>query len=383
MPRFKLPGAFLILLAATFCLWQFRFARDPRHPTLTLSDLKSSSTLSPGAGWVATATQPGLLLRPIEPARPVIQRFSLPSLAPTDWLHLRFQLIASQLQPGPEPWSDGRLILEWHSNGSECEFDPIGSVRGNRDTGVVSVVAQPNRGPATPTLRLESLAQTGDFQILALDTTLVHERALWKLGQWPLLLAWAAWFVSAAGRPAHPTCLRRLMAASVWLFMAVTFSFPGPWNTLRPLTSQFEIGPNPSLSASLPTSLAPPPPTPACELPPTLSAGSIPPQGGILVQLKAFINRHFAALKPLYHIPLLFAPSLVSLCLISRRRTLLLATMTSLAIEAAQLAFGYSLDWLDALDVLCDALGILLAWRLWHWLNKNRSRGKCSEKLKN
>jgi glycopeptide antibiotics resistance protein len=72
----------------------------------------------------------------------------------------------------------------------------------------------------------------------------------------------------------------------------------------------------------------------------------------------------------LFHSPLLFVPTLLSLFLISPRRTFLLAGLSAIAIEATQLAFGYSLDWLDTLDLLCDAIGILLAWLTWRRLTR-------------
>lgn len=367
MLRFKFSGAFLVLLMATFCLWQFRFARNPDYPTLTLGDLKPSATLCPGATWTGTATQPELLLRSTESAKGVVQRISLPHLPPTRWLHLRFHLHAAQLKPGPQPWCDGRLILEWHTGANSLNFDPLGSVREDRDTGEVSLVARPNHGAATPTLRLENLAASGDFHILTFEATVVEERALWKYGKWLLLLAWAAWFSAATGLATSPRRLRPLAAAIVWLLMAVTFSFPGPWKTQRPLTAPFQIGPelrqiadpHPATNPAPAATPTPPPPT---------SAGRIPPQGSALVLLKDFIHQHCPSLKSFYHIPLLFAPTLLSLLLISRRRSLLLGGFTAVAIEAAQLAFGYSLDWMDALDVTCDALGILLACRAHRWL---------------
>ena len=374
MHRFKLSGAFLVLLVATFCLWQFRFARNPDYPTLTLGDLKPSATLCPGATWTGTAAQPELLLRSTESAKDIVQRINLPHLPPTQWLHLRFHLHAAHLKPGPQPWCDGRLIVEWHTDGNSWNFDPIGSAREDQDTGDVALVARPNHGAATPTLRLENLAASGDFQILAFEATVVEERALWTYGKWLLLLAWAAWFSAATGLATSPSRLRPLAAAIVWLLMAVNFSFPGPWKTQRPLTAPFQIGselsqiqdPHPA------TNPAPVAPSATPNPPPATSAGRIPPQGSPLVLLKDFIHQHCPYLKSFYHIPLLFAPTLLSLLLINRRRSLLLGAFTAVAIEAAQLAFGYSLDWVDALDLLCDALGIFLACRAHRWRRGKR-----------
>jgi hypothetical protein len=365
----KLIGAFLLLLGATCCLWQFRFVRHPDHPTLTLGDLKPSASLSPGVSWAGTAADPALLLRPTTPAKSVVQRILLPHLPPTQWLQVRCRIQANQLAVGPQPWSDGRLILDWRNSGGSWEFDPLSSVRENQDTGVVTLVARPNDHAATPALRLEHLGASGELRVLDFEATVLDERTAWKIGKWLLLLAWAAWFSSACGLATNPNRLRPLTAAVVWLLMAVNFSFPGPWKTLRSLTAPFQIGPeirqtteSHPASTGPATPIAAPPSTQAAETQPITSAGRIPPQGSVLVKWKSIVNEHCASLKPLYHIPLLFAPTLLSLFLIGHRRSLLLAIFTALTIEAAQLAFGYSLDWFDALDLVCDALGILLAW---------------------
>ena len=47
----------------------------------------------------------------------------------------------------------------------------------------------------------------------------------------------------------------------------------------------------------------------------------------------------------------------------SRRPTLLVAVLLSLAIEGAQAAFGYGFDWVDVIDLATDAAGIALG--LW------------------
>jgi hypothetical protein len=373
MLRFKLAGAFLILLVTTCGLWQFRFATNPDFPTLTLGDLRSSATLVPGTTWTGPAAKPELLLEFTSPTRSVVQQIPLPHLPPTRWLHLRLRLQASDLERGPQPWSDGRLILEWRSAGKSVEFDHLCSVRGDQDSGLLTVIARPNRQSATPVLRLEHLGTSGAMRVLTFEATVVEERAVWNWGKWLVLLGWAAWFSAAAGIAANRGRLRPLAAAAVWLFMAVTFSFPGPWKTLRPLATPFQIGPELHQTPAPAPAAATPPPPPDSPPPPVASAGRIPPQGSVLVKLKELINRYCASLKPLYHIPLLFAPTLLSLLLISPRRSLALAAFTAVTIEAAQLAFGYSLDWLDALDLLCDALGILLAWRAHRWLAKRRT----------
>ena len=389
--RFKLSGAFLALLLATFCLWQFRFARSPQDPTLTLADLKASASLGEGATWIATANQPALRLRPTTPSNPVMEHIPLPGLPASHWLHLKFHLSAENLRLGPQPWSDGRLILEWRTD-TIREFDAICSVRDNQDSKIVEVIARPNQGSATPSLHLENLGHSGDFNIHLLEATVVEERALWRIGKWALLTAWAAWFAVAAGFTKTHLRPWPWVAGGVWLLMALNCSFPGPWKTLRPLTAPFRLGPevqrpltpkpsnNPPVAQAPTTNVQPSSPTTVLPpAPPPLNLGRIPSQDSPLVKLKDAIYRRSPALKPLFHSPLLFVPTLLSLFLISPRRTFLLAGLSAIAIEATQLAFGYSLDWLDALDLLCDAIGILLAWLTWRRLTRARREAERGE----
>ncbi len=87
------------------------------------------------------------------------------------------------------------------------------------------------------------------------------------------------------------------------------------------------------------------------------SVGKIPDQGDFTLRLK-----HYAAnARPLLHVLLLFAPALAMACLVGRKPARSLAIMFALAIEAAQLAFGFGFDWVDVFDLASDAGGIGLA----------------------
>lgn len=380
MRRFILPCTFIALLAATFFLWQYRFERDSAHPTLRLTDLKKTSTLVPGASWVEAKEGPALLLRTSEASTAVVQRIALPNLSAAQWLHLRFQIHANQLRLGKFPWSDGRLILEWHTSGKSWEFDPVSSVRDNQSSGLIDLIARPDNGSATPALRTENLARSGEFQIDLFEVSVVRERPLWRIGRWGLFLGWSLWFLIAAGFSARRTRLRSALTAAIWLAMAILFIFPGPWKTLHPLSTAFQIGPElrqlpaspaPAPLVSLPSATqAPPataiPPSPA-KIEPPPSAGRVPTQGSLILRLKNQMSQISPLLGSLLrsgiHIFLLFAPTFASVLLVGRRRAILLACLIAIAIEAAQFLFGYGLDGSDLLDLLFDACGILLA--LW------------------
>ena len=386
MRRLFLPCTCIVLLAATFVLWQYRFERDSEHPTLRLADLKTTSTLVPEAFWVETKEGPAILLRTSETTAAIVQRIALPNLAAAHWLHLRFQIQAKQLRLGKFPWSDGRLILEWHSSEKSWEFDPVSSVRDDQDSGIIDVIARPDNGSASPALRTENLARAGEFQLCLFEASVVRERSFWRVGRWGLFLGWSLWFLCAAGFAARRSRLRSALAAAIWIAMAILFVFPGPWKTLHPLGSAFQIGPElrqsqpspaPAPAAALPPSQAgpltsaplaatpTPPPPPKIEPPP--SAGRVATQGSLILRLKNQMSQLppllCSLLRSCIHIFLLFAPTLASVLLVGRKRAILLACLIALAIEAAQFLFGYGLDGFDLLDLLFDACGILLA--LW------------------
>lgn len=384
MRRLVFPCTCIALLAATFFLWQYRFERDSEHPTLRLADLKTTSSLVPEASWVETKAGPALLLRASETSAAVVQRIALPELAAAHWLHLRFQIQARQLRLGKFPWSDGRLILEWHTSGKSWEFDPVSSVRDEQDSGIIDVIARPDNGSASPALRTENLARAGEFQLCLFEASVVRERTLWRVGRWGLFLGWSLWFLSAAGFAARRSRLRSALAAAIWIAMAILFVFPGPWKTLHPLNSAFQIGPElrqsqPSPAPAAPAALPPtqpgpltsaplassPPPLPKIEPPP--SAGRVPTQGSLILRIKNQMSQLnpllCSVLRSCIHIFLLFAPTLASALLVGRKRAIFLACLIAIAIEAAQFLFGYGLDGFDLLDLLFDACGILLA--LW------------------
>jgi glycopeptide antibiotics resistance protein len=96
--------------------------------------------------------------------------------------------------------------------------------------------------------------------------------------------------------------------------------------------------------------------------------GKIPVQGSLALRIKYFITQA----RPLLHVLLLFAPSLALAWLVGRRPALFIASTLALAIELAQVAFGYGFDGMDALDLACDASGIALA----IWVHKKMLKPK-------
>ena len=365
MRRLTSAGTFILLVGALYALWQHRFERSPGEPTLRLADLRPLARPAPGVEWQGPESDPRLRLRVDQAHSKVVARVDFPDLQPVDFLRVRFRLSATHLVRGREKWQAGRGVIEWHPpvRGPDWENNPFGSAKDNEASGVVELVLRPDHPPATPALRLENLGISGDLELSMFEATVLRERLAWKIGRWFLMAGWLAWAVAWI-RPAGRTgMLRALLAAAVWMVMGLYFVVPGPWKDVRSMAGPFEIGPETAAFGN-PAAPASAPPSPRLDFPPDdpglmESVGKIPDQGDFALRLKHLV----ANARPLLHIALLFAPALAIACLVGRKRALSLTVILALAIEAAQVAFGYGFDWMDVFDLANDAVGIALG--LW------------------
>lgn len=363
----------LMLIATLVGLWRLRFERLPNIPSLTLADLRSHRpVLPPSAVWTGSAEQPALRFSAGLGQPRVVLRMELPGFPGVEALHVRFRMAAKNLKIGPQKWDDGRALIEWHSVGAGIreEIDPFCSLRESESSGEVSLVARAASGHSIPVLRMEHLGRSGEFEVLELEMIPVKERMLWKSGRWVLLASWFGWIWLVLAGTSRPVW-KGVLAAGIWLGMAVYFAVPGPWKTLRPMVTPFAIG-MPVESASHenepPQDRKPPPSTlKSPSAPPSPEAlGMLPLQGGWIMQMKS----QLAMLRPLLHSMLLFGPTLVLAWLVGCKSAKSLALGLAVSIEAAQTAFGYGFDWVDVFDLFCDGLGIALA----IWLYQKISR---------
>ena len=360
MRRFILLGTFLLLVTGIYFLWQHRFERSPGFPTVRLADLRATSLPPPGVEWLGPETQPRMRLR-VDPAHPrVVARLALPGFQAVDLLHLRFQLAATNLTPGKQDWEDGRCIIEWHSpsGGAGWENNAVSSARLNQIQAVDEWVTRPDHSPAIPALRVENLGTGGDLELSVFEATAVRETWVWKIGRWILMLAWLGWAVAWIGNRA--SFIRALLAATVWLVMGLYFVVPGPWKLYHSMGSTFPIGPE--ITSHQAVTAQPRTDSPMAPI----SVGEIPDQGDFTLRLK-----HYAAnARPLLHIILLWGPTLLIACLVGGRPARSLAIILAIAIEAAQVAFGYGFDSSDIFDLACDAAGIALALLVYRHLKR-------------
>lgn len=373
-----------LLVAATWLGWQHRFEVVPASPFLDLPALVAAAPLAAGISWERPpGDRPRLALAAGTPAAPTVQRFPLPGLPPAEFLLMDFKARAEGLVPGPQPWADGRLMIEWHPGGRVMVPEYLGSARENLTSEVTCLVASSDLGPCVPVLRLEHLGTSGRLLLERCRVTVVRETGWWRHGRWLLLAGWFAWAAAVAlsGRTSGPG--RPLLAAAVWLLCATQWAVPGPWQVFRPMAAEFAGIPAPPESpapapavrtappetAALPQ--APPVPSPAA----AGSLGELELGGSVLLKIKDKLKQA----RPLFHVLLFFAPALVLAFLAGRGRSAVLCAALAAAIEGSQVLFGYGFDRTDVLDLLLDAAGVGLALlahhRLIAWLRKRRPGG--------
>ena len=360
-----LPLAMLLLLTGTWLAWQHRFEIDPAHPHLTLRDLQRGLPLAPGATWQTDASgAPELVLDVGTSGQPVLQVLPLPLSEPVRFLMFDFAVQPHYLKAGTMPWADGRLMIEWNSADGSMEPQYLVSARGNNPAGTPCVVACPARGLAVPVLRVEHLGSSGSFRLRHCRIDVVRESVWWTTGRWLLLGGWFAWAAALAGWGRTSGLGRPMLAAAVWVFCASQWAVPGPWQSIRPLASVFEI-PEPASRAAPVAAPLPPTPRPAApqpvleSAPPVQSLGELPFGGSLLLEIKERIKQA----RPLFHVLLFFGPALVFAFLVGRWKSIIFAASLAGAIEWSQYLFGFGFDSSDWFDLSCDALGVAFA--LW------------------
>lgn len=375
-----LPLAFLLLLAGTWLAWQHRYEIDAAHPHLTLRELGEGLAMEPGAMWEGGASgAPELVLGGGGGALPVVQLLPLRLSGPVESLMFDFTVEAKGLKPGSMPWSDGRLMIEWHLADGRMVPEYLASAREDNPAEMPCVVADSPHGPAMPVLRMEHLGSSGSFRLSHCRIDVVRESVWWKIGRWLLIGGWFAWAATIAGWRRTSGLGRPLLAAAVWLFCAALWAVPGPWALNRPLAPRFAAS-EPAARAVF--TVAPAPPqnsipsqTAAAAAAPVQSLGELPVGGSPLLEIK----KRLLQARPVFHVLLFFGPALVFALLIGRVKSLIFTALLAGGIEWAQYLFGFGFDSSDWLDLSFDALGMTLAlWthaRLCRWWRARKAAG--------
>jgi hypothetical protein len=199
----------------------------------------------------------------------------------------------------------------------------------------------------------------------------VRETAWWRYGRWILAAAWLAWGVALVRSIQKISLPRALGASAIFVTMGALAVVPGPWKVQRPFGDAFAIREVPQSAAARtrvqsptdvtaqidPAKPAAKPSTAPAFAGPQQALGKIPVQGGLLLKAKHYLE----PLRPLLHALLIMMPTLAMVWLAGWRSALVLAVLLSIAIELAQIAFGYGFDRVDVADLAYDALGIAAA----------------------
>lgn len=370
MRRFWFWISLGLLLLCLLLLRRYRFEQVADTAVVTLSELRRETPLlPPGSQWMAHHAHTGLQLD-AGPGK-VALRMELPRRMAVEALHIRFRTAAEGLLQGGQEWEDGRLSIEWRSEDQDQaqEIDPVSSLRGHEKS-EASLVVRPAAGSSVPILRIENLGRSGAFEILQLEMTPVRERFAWRVGRWLLLGAWVGWLFTVLSQTLRTSFWRKALALAIWIGMGITFAFPGPWKTLRPLVIPFDLGSRSEMISELEKSpqvhaspgLSHPVaeisgPLPAASKAAAVSLGKIPLTESWILRAK----RVLADGRPLLHVLLLFAPTLLFALLLGARHACYLGGALALAIEAAQAALGFGFDLLDVGDLACNAVGVAAA----------------------
>lgn len=356
---------FLLLVAALVFLWFQRFQKVAGSPVWTLDDLHRLDQGTPGVSWIQGPGGPAVRIGSAAGKGGFALRLPLPGAPETEALHLSFRLRAIDLIQGSQVWENGRFLIEWRQRGlpveSAPETDPIGSVRFQDTDQIRGVVAVPLAGPATPSLRMENLGVSGEFELSDLQVTIVEESRLWNLGRWGVLcgfLGWAATVVRCWSRIGR---FRAWLVAGIWVMMGIQFVVPGPWKVQRPMRIPFALGQTSGPGRPADSS----PVMPSVEGPQIIRAsGDIPVQGSLPLRVKFLVTRA----RPVLHALMLAAPAFCIAALAGRGPAWLLSGLLAALIELSQWGFGYGFGWDDVADLLCDAVGIAMGIHACAWL---------------
>lgn len=376
-----LPLALLLLLAGTWLAWQHRFEIDPAYPHLTLADLSRDAVLDPGVTIHRTAAgATEVVLQADNPSDPVVQLLPLPLSGKVEFLMFDMAVKAEGLVPGPAPWADGRLMIEWHPGDRPLEAQYLTSSRFDDASETVCMVTRSEHGPAMPILRLENLGSAGAFRLEHCRIDVVRETAWWRIGHWVLIAGWFAWAAALAAWGQTSGLGGALVAAALWVFCATQWAVPGPWESIRPLAPVFATGEvRERAILTVPARTTLPSTATVRNTHSPQSLGELPFGGSVLLEIKDQIKQA----RPLFHVLLFLGPTLAFVFLIGRWRSVLFSALLAGAIEWSQYLFGFGFDESDLFDLSFDALGMVLALlvhaRVIKWLRKRKAAASHEE----
>lgn len=341
----------VVLIAALLVLWSRRYERVDGE-VVTLWELRevSPETREPfsweNGAFRATAGQP---LAAAE--------FSVVLPPDCEALGIHVRVSAENLEHGARETDDGKLHIVWRDPAGHADDIPryISSAVGTADGEIREAVWKRPVGRMA-VVRVTNAGRSGNFRVKELEIRALKTSRLWKAAMVPYLVAWAGWLFWFFRTEARMAAWRAALTAGIWLFMFQDFVVPGPWAMDRPLVVDFHMpavreGPGAQMGGAVRFVTLP-----------EEKNGAEDPLGLIL-----WVKKTFRSVRPALHVLFVCVPVFFTAFLVSRRRAWMMGVFFSVAVEAAQLGFGYGFDWLDVGDLLFDAVGIAFALRAHRW----------------
>ncbi len=356
-----LTVTFLVLSTTLFYAWQHRFEVMPKIPIARFQEIRHFNVINPKVQWSGQEKYPELRLKVCAENQRVVERLALPGFSKIDWVRIRFHLAAENLVPNSEKWEDGRGMIEWHSTKGNrlCLNDPFGSVRYNQNKQKQEIILRPDEASAIPIIRFENLGKSGELVVKDLEVTALRETKYWKFSKWIIIAGWSSWVIYLIRGNWQGSLSRAAVASGLWVIMGIYFVIPGPWQGARPMGNYFliqEVEFTPITQSELyhSTSFT-------ClgrtNLTQVASVGKVPDRGDLILKIKNYAE----TIRPLLHGLLLFVPTLLIGLLVGLRPARSLAFIMAVAIESIEVIYGFGFDMLDAIDLLSNSLGIMIA----------------------
>jgi len=340
------------------------------EPTVGMAALKAALPVLPdGAFWDECMNGPTLRIAAGSAERKVAISFRLAVSDAVEALHVGMVMSAKDLLLGEKEWDDGRVLIRWVSEGENgpIEIDPVASVRGSQRKDGISLVTAPSFGAGYPVVVIENLATSGEMTISALELTPVRHRPSWRWMRWVLGACWFSWLFACLSGFSKIPLPRRAAAAALWVVMGALFAFPGPWERLSPMIIPYDLG---EQAETRNGAVGVKPATPETKTPQGIAGqgalGKIPEQGGWIIQIRSHLKRQ----RLLLHTGFVVGVTVLFSYLVGSRRAAWLAGGLVLAMEGAQIGFGYGFDFEDFMDLIGGVVGITIGWLVFGMLNR-------------
>ena len=406
--------AFLLLSAATWLVWQYRYEALQDSPALTLDYTPKEVMRVPFGKVDGTGEGDAIRLMAAEEAPRVELRWREQPHA--KYAHVRFETSTRGVKHAKYSWDDARITLLWIDADGQMAPDhlPLWSAYGDTARRERDMVIPLARHGTLPKIMITNRGRAGEFTLHSFslqplaDRPGMHSATVLLVFAW---FAWAAWGIRIWVAGTGTRFWRLAGAAGLCVVFGWFSSLPGPWLPLQPIGKPFPVpeisspaalakapppppapapvpaptqvqapAPPDSTASRAPAPSVPPPapaptpqailpiptPTPAAEPQPLPSAQEGAPEGiggGPIRWLLA----HLPAVKKFAHLAGFALLTTLLGFLTGSRRAIWPALVLAGLSEFCQWAFGFGFGWDDVLDLLLDTAAVFVGLLIWRW----------------